>query len=133
LKNRFCEEERLKGKKTFGELVKTGNSLYLFPFRAIYSTYGSAENENVFPANLGISVSKKKFKRAVDRNRIKRYIRESYRKIKEQDLYPFLKDNHISLKILLIYIHSEILDAETFQLKIGSILKKLKNVLKPNL
>lgn len=128
----FCKEEKLIGKISFEKLVKQGKSIYQFPFRLIYlhkninpeSETETLEKISEFPARLGISVPKRKFKRAVDRNRIKRHIRESYRKLKGELLYPFLLDRKLSLDILLVYTHNEILDSKTFQVKIQSILKK---------
>jgi len=127
LNNRFCKEEKLTGKITFEQLVKKGSSLYQFPFRMIYLEKENAESQSLFPARLGISVPKRKFKRAVDRNRLKRIIRESYRMTKGTFLYPFLVDKNKSIDILLVYTHSEILDSKTILVKIQSILSKFRN------
>lgn len=86
-----------------------------------------------FPARLGISVPKRKFKRAVDRNRIKRQVRESYRKLKGDLLYPFLLDRKLGVDILLIYTHGEILETKIIHLKIQSIIYKFKNEFKEGL
>lgn len=76
----FPKSERLTGKKKIGVLFEKGRtdvrSFYLFPFRVIYhqATDEAAER----PAVL-INVSKRQFKRAVDRNLIRRRVREVYR------------------------------------------------------
>jgi ribonuclease P protein component len=91
----FPKAERLSSKKVIGRLFKRGSaevtSYYLFPFRVMAITEpvvvlvptpaAETNTESVaaaFPAIL-ISVSKKNFKRAVDRNLIRRRIREAYR------------------------------------------------------
>ena len=75
----FKKEERLHEKKLIGTLFKEGKSFYKFPFKVVYFKLEEAE---AYPAKVLISVSKHNFKRAVDRNRIKRLIREAYRKNK---------------------------------------------------
>jgi ribonuclease P protein component len=132
----FRKEEKLIGKTSFEKLVKQGISLYQFPFRLLYlqknlsSSTEIPEGIEIFPARIGISVPKRKFKRAVDRNRIKRIIRESYRKLKGEILYPFLLEKSLSLDFLIIYTHSEILDSKTVHLKIQALFLKFKNEFK---
>lgn len=72
----FRKEERLCSKKLIGQLFSKGSSFNLYPLRFIYVL--SPESSGSTPQVL-ISVSKKHYKRAVDRNRIKRQIREAYR------------------------------------------------------
>ena len=79
MKQTFKKEERLHEKKLIETLFKGGNSFYKFPFKVVYL---KLEDAKAYPAKVLISVSKHNFKRAVDRNRIKRLIREAYRKNK---------------------------------------------------
>ncbi len=139
--NRFCKEERLTGKITFEKLVKKGTSIYQFPFKVYFLSQkilshdntpnkldsSSVEVANLYPAKIGISIPKRKFKRAVDRNKIKRHIRESYRNLKEIELYSFLKENNIFLEFLLVYTHHEILEAKIYTSKVRSLLIKIRN------
>jgi len=71
--------ERLKSKKLIDRLYEEGNSIKVFPLRMVYL---QTEHTSEFPAQVGVSVPKRNFKRAVDRNRIKRLMREAYRKQK---------------------------------------------------
>lgn len=70
------KEERLKSKKLIENLYVEGQTLKVFPLRMVYLQTQHTSN---FPAQVGVSVPKRNFKRAVDRNRIKRLLRESYR------------------------------------------------------
>lgn len=76
----FTKKERIKSKKVveklFGRRDKEVKSYIVYPYKALY--YEEAGTEAGFPEIL-ITVSKRNFKRAVDRNRIKRLTRESYR------------------------------------------------------
>ncbi len=72
----FKKSERLKSRKTIGRLFnREGQSFAKFPLRLVYMEIEESE----VPIQFTVSVPKRKFKRAVDRNRIKRLIREAYR------------------------------------------------------
>ncbi len=73
------QEERLKSKKLIGRLYEEGKSIKVFPLRMVYIP---AKQNLEFPVQVGVSVPKRNFKKAVDRNRIKRLLREVYRKEK---------------------------------------------------
>ncbi|GAB4028003.1 ribonuclease P protein component [Spirosoma koreense] len=76
----FSKPERLCSKKTLSELFKKGSAsvgtFYLFPFRVLYLP--PPESNVLWPA-IVITVPKRIFKRAVDRNLIRRRVREAYR------------------------------------------------------
>ncbi|WP_348718242.1 ribonuclease P protein component [Tenacibaculum sp. 190130A14a] len=73
------KDERLKSRKLIGKLYEEGISIKVFPLRMVYI---QAEHTSKYPAQVGVSVPKRNFKKAVDRNRIKRLLREAYRKEK---------------------------------------------------
>ena len=99
MRNTFKKEERLTNKKVFEQLFNSGKGFVLSPFRFLWieSKFNSS-----FPVQLGISVPKKSFPKAVDRNKLKRRIRESYRKNKHV-LYEILKKKNLSLALMIIY------------------------------
>ena len=72
----FKKEERLNKEKWIRELFETGSSFHLSPFRVIFLPHP----DGTYPVHqVLISVSTRNFKKAVDRNTIKRRIREAYR------------------------------------------------------
>lgn len=70
------KQERLKSKTLIGKLYEEGNSVKAFPLRMVFL---QTEHTSNFPCQVAVSVSKRNFKLAVDRNRIKRLLRETYR------------------------------------------------------
>jgi ribonuclease P protein component len=80
MKQTLGKQERLKSKTLIGKLYKEGNSVKNFPLRMVYI---QAEHGSNYPAQVGVSVPKRNFKKAISRNRIKRLLREAYRKEKQ--------------------------------------------------
>ncbi|WP_264552916.1 ribonuclease P protein component [Flavobacterium sp. N2038] len=72
----YPKNERLKSKTTIGLLFSEGKSVSKYPLRLVYR---QAEDHSGKKIKLGVSVSKKYFKKAVDRNYFKRVLRETYR------------------------------------------------------
>ena len=85
----FKRAERLKSRKVIEQLFKQGQSFAQYPLRIVWVEM--AEPRSEFPAQFALSVSRKKFKRAVDRNRIRRLVREAYR-LNKHVLYGGLED-----------------------------------------
>lgn len=75
--NGYPSREKLKKKSEIDLLFKKGKWLSAENMRIIY--FSSSEKYPIESCKIGVSVSKKFFKKAVDRNRIKRFLRESYR------------------------------------------------------
>ena len=73
MNNTLGKKERLKSQKLIGRLFEEGISIKIFPFRLIYIVTEKPLLQSSF------SVPKRNFKKAVDRNRIKRLIKEAYR------------------------------------------------------
>ena len=112
----FRKEERLSRDKLIQELFDKGSSFYLFPFKVFFMS--NPDQATPFH-QVVISVSNRNFKRAVDRNLIKRRIREAYRLNKE--LLP------VRNKLLIAYIYSvkEVLPSVQIQERLVKTLKKL--------
>jgi ribonuclease P protein component len=71
----FSKQERLKSRKLIDALFRSGKTFQVFPFRVFYLW----EPPSGISVQVGVGASKRNFKRAVDRNRIKRLMREGYR------------------------------------------------------
>jgi len=80
MKFTYPKNEKLKSKITIDLLFSKGKSVSKYPLRLVFveSDYGIAEGSEQ-KIKMGVSVSKKYFKHAVDRNYFKRVLRETYR------------------------------------------------------
>ena len=94
----FGKEEHLCGKTAIDELYKTGESFFLYPFRAQYKEV----SEESVPVRCLVNAPKRRFKHAVDRNRIKRLMREAYRKNKHA-LCDTMKEAGATMQIAITY------------------------------
>jgi len=112
----FRKEERLTKEKQIQELFEKGSSFYLFPFKVFFMPH---PDPAITHHQVLISVSKKNFKRAVDRNLIKRRMREAYRLQKET------LQGATSLQIGFVYSHKEILLFDEMKRKMLQTMKKL--------
>ena len=79
----FGRNEKLKSRKRVEELFTKGKTVNVFPVRISYQFVKLGPEEKA-PLEVGVSVSKRYFKRAVDSNRIKRLLREAYRLQKKE-------------------------------------------------
>ncbi len=99
--NTYPKSEKLKSQKSIELLFASGKKIYKFPFTLIFIH----ENHTDSLVKFGVSVSKRNFKKAVERNRIKRLMRECYR-LNKALLYPKINS---STSIMIIYNHKEIM------------------------
>jgi ribonuclease P protein component len=116
------KEERLCNKKLIDELFHNGSSFLCYPFKASWMFADAAQP---FPAQVLFSVSKKRFKRAVDRNRIKRISRETYRLNKQAYLYDQLNGVERKITISIAYIGKELPEYRFSEKKMIKLLKQL--------
>jgi ribonuclease P protein component len=93
----YNKHEKLKSRKLIKQLFEDGKAISIYPLRLIYL---KVEHESDFLLQTGVSVSKRNFKLAVDRNRIKRMMREVYR-LNKNMLYKSLDDKYIFMFIYL--------------------------------
>lgn len=95
----FTKDERLRSRKLIEQVIDKGKSISVSPFRLSWTT---TELKSKFPVQLAIAVPKRFFKRAVDRNYIKRVIREVWRKNKS-GTYSLLEGKKIQCAMLVIF------------------------------
>ena len=115
----FRKEERLYKEKIIQELFEKGSSFYSYPFKVYFMPNPDPSGTT---HQVLISVSKKNFKRAVDRNSIKRRIREAYRINKN------LLAGQNKLAIAYIYSVKEILPTAQIQERLVKTFKRLEYV-----
>lgn len=121
---RLGKPYKLCSKKTIQSLFETGNSLNSFPFS---SRFNLLTVEKGTPFQFVVSVPKKNFKSAVERNRIKRLMKESIRlnkNILEQEIQAGRQ-----LALFLIYTSKEELSFEIINQKMIKLLNKISNQL----
>ncbi len=121
----FKKEERLCNVKLIEKLFTDGSSFLVYPFRIVWLTEPSGSEH---PVQVLISVPKKRFKRAVDRNLIKRRIRELYRLHKSEYLLPFLNEHSSGLILGITYIGNEIGEYAFLDKKFKDALHRLKKL-----
>lgn len=100
----FSRSERLKSRKVIGQLFTEGQSFAVFPLRLVYVKGALPEGES--PVKVAFSVSKRHFKSAVNRNRIKRQMREAYR-LQKNILLERLSDATGQYSWMLLYTAKE--------------------------
>jgi ribonuclease P protein component len=125
MKYTLGKEERLKSRKLIERLYEEKNSVKAFPLRMIYL---QTKHTSDFPAQVGVSVSKRNFKLAVDRNRIKRLMRESYR-LQKEIVYDNLDKPYV---FMISYLGKQECTYDEMFLKMEKLLKRfieeIKNI-----
>ncbi|MBL4604884.1 MAG: ribonuclease P protein component [Flavobacteriaceae bacterium] len=91
MKDTLGKQERLKSRKLIQKLFEEGKSIKKFPVRFVYL---QTEHISPFPVQASFSVPKRNFKKAVDRNRIKRLFREAYR-LEKNKIYEELQKPYV--------------------------------------
>ncbi|HNV27788.1 MAG TPA: ribonuclease P protein component [Cyclobacteriaceae bacterium] len=117
----FTKAERLSKEKLIQELFEKGSSFYLYPFKVVHRL---SPDQGVEAVNqVLISVSTRQFKRAVDRNKVKRRVREAYRLQKE-----IIQSRSEKGIFSFIYTAKEILPFAEIKGKLFLVLEKIKKL-----
>ncbi len=117
MKLSFNKKEKLKSEKLITQLFAEGQSVVAYPLRLVYLP---ASFDNQVRVKAGVSVSKRNFKNAVDRNRIKRLIREAYR-LQKSDYFNNFSGSYA---LMILYIGKDGTDFETVSLKMNQLFDK---------
>ena len=115
-------QERLKSSLDIQDLLKNGRSVSCFPFKVYWEI--SREEDQKSPVRMAVSVPKRKFRRAVDRNLMKRRIREAYRHNKEL-IYSQLRERQMNIILIILFLSDELMSFERLNGGMRELLGKL--------
>ena len=124
--NSFPKAEHLCGEKRIARLYTQGEAFMAFPFRVVFRI---EQKKDLATASVMVSVPKKRFKRAVKRNRLKRLLREAYR-LNKHALIDLLDEKKLQVHVAFNYVSDEELDFVTVEKKMKIALQKLMDKIK---
>ena len=117
----LTKAERLRSRKTISLLFEKGKAISIHPVKMMWMQTANKENAML---QFGVAVPKKNFKRAVDRNRLKRQMREAVRKNK-LSVKKFLEEKNKPCAFLLVFTGKEAVPYKEIEDKIIVILQRL--------
>ncbi len=120
------KEEILSSKKAIQSIMDKGQRFFKFPFRVVFQINDLASDQ--LPLQILFSVPKRRFKLAVDRNLLRRRMKEAYR-LNNHHLKQQLLEHNKMMSVVVIYSHSERLDYKDIEQKIKESLLLLENEL----
>ncbi len=138
----FKKNERLGNHRLQSLLFEQGKAFFQYPFRVQYLFLTKKRNEDhlsiekqhppgavfYFPAKCLVSVSKRHLKKAVQRNKVKRLVREAYRKNKNT-FYTFLERERYKGVVAFVYTADRILSYNEIEEAVNKSVKKLEAML----
>ncbi len=116
----FKKLEKLKSKKKIEQLFLEGSSVTAFPLRLMYLQTSFKDGANI---KISVSVSKRNFKKAVDRNRIKRLMRETYRLNKNS----YFNNITTQYALMILYIGTDKPKFKTLETKMKLLFEQFLN------
>ena len=118
------KNERLKSRKSIGQLFSEGKKMIVAPYRILYILTASGTTSSLL---FAVGVSAKNFKKAVDRNRVKRLTKEAWR-LQKNELAKKTAITNAQLNVFCIYTGSALPGYEEVYKKIGTVVHKLEKL-----
>jgi ribonuclease P protein component len=126
--NTYSKQEKLKSRKALEHLFAKGKSFSVFPIKVFYTITNQSNVDGLVAdsalVQAGVGVSSRIFKRAHDRNKVKRLLREVYR-TQKQPLYKTVVANQQALNVFFLYIGKELPVFADLQIAMEKTLEKL--------
>lgn len=114
--------ERLKSQKIISGLFQSAHSFGKAPIRILWKVEKNV-TQNV-PCKVVIAVPKRKFKKAVHRNRIKRLIKEAYR-LNKSDICAFFEEKGLTCHLGILFISNEMPTFGTINAQLGKLIENI--------
>ena len=129
-KNTLCKEERLHGRDAVEKLFKDAGSrsMVAFPVRVVY-VLAPPQADTCVNTRMLVSVPKRQFKRAVKRNRVKRQVREAYRKHKHGLIEAVSRIGEQHLSLAFVWLDSKLYDTSVVEKKVEKLLLRIEDKL----
>jgi ribonuclease P protein component len=115
------KKQKLKSRKLIAEVFANGKNFSVYPLRVTYLL-----KKNIQPPGIqiGVTASKKNFKRAVDRNRIKRLLREAYR-LQKNELLEKVKEADLHCSVFFLFTGRELVSYKEVSDCMAKVLEQL--------
>ena len=117
-------QERLKSRKLLEQLFREGQTLFVHPLKLYFRAKDLPIDMKL---QAGFGVSSRTFKKAVDRNRIKRLVREAYR-LQKSSLQTAMENANGRLAVFFLYTGKELPEFDLIKEKMGAALEKLEKI-----
>ncbi len=124
----YNKQEKLKSRKLLERLFSKGRSFSIFPLKVFYL---QPEEKLDFYIKIGVGVSARNFKKATQRNHVKRLLREAYR-TEKTPLHQFLREQNKQAAVFILYIDKGEPVFATIKEKMPAALKRLIKELNEN-
>ncbi len=120
-RNTFKRTEKLKSSRIIGELINSGDTTTVFPLKLFWNVNNFDKSA---PVRIAVAVPARNIRSAVDRNRLKRRIREAYR-LNKHILLEFLSHKNLYLNFVFLYLPKTI---SSYDQIAGALIKILMNI-----
>lgn len=126
----YQKKDKLKSRKQLQFLFSKGTAITMHPIRLLY-TIEKAE-AGIFPNGLlqaGVGAPSRQFRKAVQRNKVKRLLREGYR-LEKPNFTNSISLTNMRLNLFFLYLDAQVQTQQQIQATINLILQKLADKLK---